>query len=255
MWAVILRNETVVQLLLATVKIVVESKDRYGETPLSKAAYLGCQAIVEMLLENNATLECKDAMGQTPLLWAARGGEHAVVKMLLDRGATLDKDVMGRTPLWWAARGGNVKHFLAPNHIDVDPKDCYNTTPLSIAARFGHKDAVLDLLARSPDLKIKDIFGRTPLWWARGYPEVADILIEYCKKNGIVVQEDNLPTPRDQGPYDDDSGFCVVCLFGVSDGDSFYCCGICINGDFVMCEDCFAIKAHCLDDSHILHKN
>jgi ankyrin repeat protein len=61
----------------------LESKDKYGCTPLSAAAVSGHEAMVKLLL--GAGLEPKDEyLGQTPLSLAAANGREVVVKLLLD---------------------------------------------------------------------------------------------------------------------------------------------------------------------------
>jgi ankyrin repeat protein len=53
------------------------------------------------LLENGHDLNSKDSYGQTPLSWAVDNGHEAVVKLLLEKDAELEtKDSeYGRTPL------------------------------------------------------------------------------------------------------------------------------------------------------------
>ena len=101
-------------------------------------------------------------------------------------------------PLSPPAKNGNkatVELLIATNRVDVDSKDYYNSTPLSIAARMGHKYVVASLLTKNPALNSKDNFGRTPLWWARR-TEIADFLLQKYKEEGIIVQEDDLPTAK-----------------------------------------------------------
>jgi ankyrin repeat protein len=179
--------------------------------------------------------------------------------LLASNGAEPDsKDNFGRTPLSWAAQKGNeavVKLLLATNRVAVDSKNHYNSTPLSIATRMGHKDVVMFLLTKNPDLNSKDNFGRTPLWWARmaGYPYIADLLLENSKANGIRIHEDDLPTTTITVPDNERSGYCDVCLLNISENDdTYYTCRVCNDGNFWICKERFAIKAHCLDDSHTL---
>jgi len=68
----------------------LNSKDDYGQTPLSWAAEKGHAAVVMLLLEKGVKLETKDKNGQTPLSWAAEKGHEAVVKLLLEKGAELE---------------------------------------------------------------------------------------------------------------------------------------------------------------------
>ena len=92
----------------------LETKDKYGQTPLSWAAGNGHEAVVKLLLEKGAELETKAKYGRTPLSWAAGNGHEAVVKLLLEKGAELetkdkiwsDAAVMGCRE--WARGGGEA---------------------------------------------------------------------------------------------------------------------------------------------------
>ena len=73
------------------------------------AAYFGLRDTMTALLENRYEPDSKDSYGQTPLSWAARNGHEAVVKLLLaTEKVNLDsKDSKyGQTPLSWAAKNG-----------------------------------------------------------------------------------------------------------------------------------------------------
>jgi ankyrin repeat protein len=219
---------------------------------------MGTESNIRLLLEEGADIEAKDKDGLTPLSWAAECGYEAVVKLLLEKDAEIEaKDSVGRTPLLYGAKNGNkatVQLLLATNRVDIDSIDYYNSTPLSMAARIGHTEVLVLLLTQSRGLNIKDIFGRTPLWWAKrtGHPEIVHILIEKCKENGIIVQENDLPTATISVRSDNCERECDVCLLGISEEDTYYYCEVCNGGDFDICRECFAIKAHCLDESHIL---
>ena len=79
-------------------------------TGVHLAAYFGLKEVLTALLENGHDLDSKDSYGQTPLSWAAGNGHDAVVKLLLDKyRVSLDsKDTeYGRTPLSWAAINGH----------------------------------------------------------------------------------------------------------------------------------------------------
>ena len=52
---------------------------------------------MKLLLEKGADVESKDQYGQTPLSWAAENGHEAVVKLLLEKGADVEsKDRLAR---------------------------------------------------------------------------------------------------------------------------------------------------------------
>ena len=183
--------EAVVELLLESGKVDVDSKDKHGQTPLSGAAEGGHEAVVKLLLESGkADVDSKDKYGRTPLSWAAENGHEAVVKLLLESGKVdVDsKDKHGRTPLSRAAGGGHeavVKLLLESWKADVDSRDDeFGQTPLSWAAEKGH-EAVVKLLLESGkvDVDSKGKHGRTPLSWAArgGHEAVVKLLLESGK--------------------------------------------------------------------------
>jgi ankyrin repeat protein len=178
-------HKQVVKLLLATGNVAVESKNEYGQTPLSWAARLGQEAVVKRLLATgNVDVESKDIFRRTPLSWAAEGGNEVVVKLLLAAGnVDVDSnDELGRTPLSWATRGGHedvVKLLLAMGNVDVESKDEDGHTPLSWAARVGNEAIVKLLLATGKvHVESKDEYGQTPLSWAArgGHKAVVKLL-------------------------------------------------------------------------------
>ena len=73
----------IVRLLLERDGVDPDSKDSYGQTPLSWAAANGHEAIVKLLLGvEGIDPDSKDSNGQTPLSRAAENGHEAIVKLL-----------------------------------------------------------------------------------------------------------------------------------------------------------------------------
>jgi ankyrin repeat protein len=245
----------------------VEVADSNEMTLLFWASHYSDLKMTQLLLDKGADVENTAPDGRTPLHFASSKGDLEIAKLLLDKGADIEaKDSVSRTPLLYAARNGNkaiVELLLATNRVDVDSGDYYNSTPLSVATRMGHKDIVTLLLTKSHAFNVQDIFGRTPLWWARrtGYPEIADLLLQKCKEEGIIVQEgdlpqeDDVPTATISVPTDYSSRYCDICVLGLPWRDVCYYCSVCNHGcseRYYICKECFALKAHCLDESHIL---
>ena len=55
----------------------IESKDNFGQKPLSLAAGSGQEAVVKLLLDKNADIEYEDNYDYTPLLLAAGNGHDS----------------------------------------------------------------------------------------------------------------------------------------------------------------------------------
>jgi ankyrin repeat protein len=175
-WAAENGSEAVVQLLLETGQVEVDSKDRNGRTPLAWAARKGREAVVQLLLETGQVdINLREAVfGQTPLACAVENGSEAVVQLLLkaDQVEVDSKDRNGWTPLSRAAGNGSeavVKLLLGTGQVEIDSKDISGRTPLSRAARNGSK-AVVQLLLETGQVEVDsmDKGGRTPLSWAVG---------------------------------------------------------------------------------------
>jgi len=93
---------------------------------------------------------------------------------------------LSATPLHYAALWGlrDVVEFLIVEHTqDVNSQySDNNETPLSMASRKGHLEAVRVLLEYSANTEIQGKYGGNPLHWAsiRGHTEVARMLLECC---------------------------------------------------------------------------
>ncbi|MCJ1371085.1 hypothetical protein MMC20_002300 [Loxospora ochrophaea] len=172
--------ELVVQLLLEK-GASTDSKDSYGETPLSHAASEGHEAVVQLLLEKGASVDSKNEHGQTPLLLAALEGYEAVVRLLLEKGASIDsKDEDGQTPLSQAAFKGHeaVVQLLLEKGANIDSEDNNDQTPLLHTVLRGHEVVVQQLLKKGASVDSKDKYGQTPLSHAasEGHKAVVQLL-------------------------------------------------------------------------------
>ena len=65
----------------------IDSKDSYGQTPLSRAAEGGHELVVQLLLATGQVdIDSKNRDGQTPLSYAAKRGHELAVQLLLATG-------------------------------------------------------------------------------------------------------------------------------------------------------------------------
>ena len=95
--------------------------------------------------------------------------------------------------IWEAAEQGDieaVKEYLAAG-TDVnagggldDNGEPLLWTPLHHAAWVGHKAIAELLIENGADVNVKEEDGRTPLDWAKPYPELADLLRKHGGKTG-----------------------------------------------------------------------
>lgn len=79
----------VVQILLDQ-KASVNVKTNLGATALMAAAFKGHDDVVKLLIERHADVNAKNGSGVTALMGAAFKGDRDVVKMLLDKGANVN---------------------------------------------------------------------------------------------------------------------------------------------------------------------
>jgi ankyrin repeat protein len=115
----------------------VNTRDSYGRTLLSYAAWNGHMAVVELLTDAGARINSKDEIGGTPVSYALCCGQAAVASRLI-KGAQVDSVEKIRQEL------------------------------LLSAAEKGHKPTIKRLLENGAAIEGVDSTGRTPLSWAAG---------------------------------------------------------------------------------------
>jgi len=188
-WAVRNEHREALEILLETNGVDPDVKDNRLQTPLNRAAANGRAALIRMLLysgRGRIDLNSKDKYGLTPLYWAAWFGHEEVVDLLLVEPAVhlSQQEENDCSPLLAAAENGHagtVSILLAKNGVDVNPKDENGCTPLLIAAKNSHFSVVLLLLAEGDkvDVNAKDKGGSTPLLVASeaGHVQIVSLLL------------------------------------------------------------------------------
>ena len=74
--------------------------------------------------------------------------------------------------------------LLLDRGADVEAKDQVGQTPLALAARCGHRDAIRLLCKRGADIKTKDAKERTVQYWTgQGRIEFLEVL------HGVQMQQ------------------------------------------------------------------
>ncbi|KAL7936092.1 ankyrin repeat-containing domain protein [Trichoderma chlorosporum] len=109
------------------------------------------------------------------------GLKRAVGHLLQTWGNPNPKDIFNRTPLSWAAKNGHaavVQQLLGASGVDIDSKDVRNHTPLILATEEGHTAVVRVLLEKGANLKANRD-GQTLLFQAveKGRTEIVQLLI------------------------------------------------------------------------------
>ena len=126
---------------------IVRVRDADGLTALHHASTTGKTKVMRLLIKKGAQLEMGDKRGSTALHFAAGAGKLQAVKLLVQKGANVEARTAGNaTALHVAASAGQVKiiRYLTGKHVGCDllPRDVHGATPLRVANRTGHENAV-----------------------------------------------------------------------------------------------------------------
>ncbi|GAW14689.1 hypothetical protein ANO14919_040920 [Xylariales sp. No.14919] len=154
--------------LLLIAGVNVNLGDENGWTVMHSAAMNGHEAIVRLLLDNQARPDVKDTTRRTPLHWAAEKGYDAVVRLLLGNGADVHADDQDeRTAMDWALQNGHaaVVRLLLEHMVDFDINGLHANgyTALHTAAMNGHLAVVLVLLQHKASVNVRDGVGCTAM--------------------------------------------------------------------------------------------
>jgi ankyrin repeat protein len=131
-----------------------------------------------LLAAKGIDLNIKNPAKETPLMYLAIKGDVPRATELVKRGAEVNQE--GWTALHYAATVGNldlIKLFIA-NYAYIDAAAPNKTTPLMMAARGDHGDAVKLLVDEGADTTLKNDLGMDAAEFARsmGHTGLADVL-------------------------------------------------------------------------------
>lgn len=171
--------------------------DHHNASPLHYAASSGNLALVQLLIENGATVN--NPVGSAPLDYAvSSGGNLKIVKFLIEeKNAKIEEtgtptlhlaalgghlnivrylcneraaraDVVGHEihTIHFAVRGKNVdivRFLIEEKQADINAKDNVNGTPLHDAAQRGLFDIVKYLLSKGASVDVRNKLGETPM--------------------------------------------------------------------------------------------
>ncbi|XP_046365594.2 ankyrin repeat domain-containing protein 17-like [Haliotis rufescens] len=193
-----------VRYLLSEYSLDINSRGKYGSTPLMKAASDGHRDVFEFLVSKGANVSQVDDNGDNTLHWACRWGHlgmtryllseysvdinsrgkcgsaplmiaayhghREVFRFLVSKGANVSQvDDGGTNVLHWACRGGHagmVKYVLTRYSVDVNSRAKRGRTPLMNAAYYGHRDVFEFLVSKGANVSQVDHYGENILHWA-----------------------------------------------------------------------------------------
>lgn len=117
----------------------VNTKGRYGHTPLITAAKEGQKDIVRDLLHRGADVTATSDKTKTALHYSAANGHTEIVSMLIEKGAQPDdRDSAGHTPLMMAAIYGCSKTIQAL--LDAGANPAIKTSAGTSAAQYAENN-------------------------------------------------------------------------------------------------------------------
>ncbi len=186
----------------------INEKDQDGSTALMIAAggttYLtNNRPMVQMLIDERASLEARDSQGRTALHRAATYGMTDAVELLLESGAlTSPRAKDGATPLYNAVQFGKMGALekLIAHHAQVDLADALGNTPLMIASEgtptIGNNLPIVEaLLAAGAKVDIVDARGRSALHRAsaEARPDIERVLLDNKAKPNLKAKDGSTP--------------------------------------------------------------
>jgi ankyrin repeat protein len=182
-------------------KVAVDARGRDGRTALHLATDDGKDVVAAALLKANANPNVKDGQGRIPVQLAAQG-DHAAIVRLLVRNKSDIPDVFTAAIVGAKDR---LAQLVQATPGSTKLRNVDGLTPLHVAAREGHADAVRLLIAAGADVKAVDnhpetqfrqqfSHGLTPLHLAAmaDKPAIALILLDHGADVNAPDQEARL---------------------------------------------------------------
>ncbi|KAL9119608.1 MAG: hypothetical protein Q9187_003841 [Circinaria calcarea] len=179
-----------------------EEPEKHGDIEMVQILLKGCPEEIggEKVEEREQAAEwLVDKVKRTDKLYRAVSGEsinEAMVKALLNLDVEFNvekKDEQGRTMLHHLVKKGKVeliKLLIETQDADTEAKTLANgLTPLLLATKYGHKDAMEALLNKGADIEATTESGQTALHMAVLFPS-DDILAEGARDQGKGIEND-----------------------------------------------------------------
>jgi uncharacterized protein len=156
----------------------VNYKNENGDTALIIASYLGYADIVKMLLEYNPDLNIKNNNNETAIQKSACTlSNKDIYDMLKNRGAIID--------IFSSCYYSDIESVkdLLKSGIDINIKNYLDQTPIMFSV-INYNPKLFDLLImHKANIKLKDKFGRSILFYAKLSNNID--IINYIQTKGI----------------------------------------------------------------------
>lgn len=192
---VVTRNQVEVVRILVHAGASLNVVDDFGRTPLHDAILdRRNMEIVRILVHAGAALNVVDKRGHNALVDALLLGDAAVVQLLVDANATLD----GTRALEWAVDKNYIElvNVLAAHGAPLNVANAHGYTPILSATWNDNADMVRALLRAGADPNVVTT-GTTISWVSSlmiaatyGYRDVVDVLVDEGHANLELVDHD-----------------------------------------------------------------
>lgn len=190
-------HTSAVQTLLLCEGLMVDIRDKEGQTPLDLAIKNHVGAVVNLLSFHGA----EDLSGEASKLLreSSRKGSDAAVNVLLLEPENIDipDTEYLRTPVHWSVWKGSAVGLerLLSNKADIQVKDKLGNTPLHFAAINGSLSMLEILLDRGADIKAEDNKMRTALYQAAEVGHEAIVLLLLDRGADVLAKDSSGDTP------------------------------------------------------------
>ncbi|KAM4577863.1 uncharacterized protein ankdd1b isoform 2-T2 [Fundulus diaphanus] len=194
-YAVAGKNKDATQFLLQR-RVKVDQKDKYGMAAIHLAAWFGSLEMLKLLVQAGAEQKVENEEGLNIMHCAAINNHTEVIEYIVNdmQMKELDKDDQsGHRPFALAAEHGSVemlKTLMEPYDMATMKPNKRGDTPLHLAARNGHLDAVQLLLQSFNTRDEVNMVGETALYQAaenRQEECVLALLEAGCDPNILTV--------------------------------------------------------------------